>query len=209
MRTAKLLLAALSCATLMFAGAYKADAIVTYNFNVVYTGGTPDGPPAWASLTITNFDTDVVRMSLTANWDGTLFPDQFIRDMYLNISPFLNATLVAGSVSGPANITGVTSSENGINGAAGTAFDHLVDFQVSGGPGRLTGGETVSWRVTAPGLTETHFMAVEPNMGLEAGMHIQGITGGLSGHVTTPEPASLFGISAGLLALVRARRNRK
>ncbi|NUL81767.1 MAG: PEP-CTERM sorting domain-containing protein [Armatimonadetes bacterium] len=195
--------------TALFMGSQRAEAIIIFNFDTVYTGFTPDGPPAWATLTIVDFAADEVKMTLSANWDGSLYPAQFIRDLYLNISPFLNATLVSGSVSGPAVISGVSSSLDGINGGAGTSYDHRVDFQVAGGPGRLTGGETVSWRVTAPGLTEAHFLATEPGQGLEAGMHIQGITGGLSGHVTTPEPASLFGIASGLIALARARRNRK
>ncbi len=114
---------------------------------------------------------------------------QFLSRLWLNVDPFTSVSLVSGSVTGDATVGSVSSSSNGENGAAGNKFDVFVLFETANNPGRLTGNETVGFHLTGTGLDAAAFQSLTNN-GIPVGAQIQGITGGLSSHVTVPEPGS-------------------
>lgn len=184
--------------------AIGANALV-FDLNTVYTGATPTGTSPFATVSITDFAADEVAVTVTAN--GGWVASQFLSRLWLNVDPFTSVSLVSGSVTGAATVGSVSSSSNSENGGAGNKFDVSVLFEVSNNPGRLTGGETVGFRLTGSGLSAADFNSLTNN-GIPVGAHIQGITGGLSSHVTVPEPGSIAAIVTGVIGLLGLRRRK-
>lgn len=183
---------------------------VTWNYGTVHSsaaGLIPSGDAPWATLDFNQNGVNQVDFTLTHN--ATSASGQFLREFYMNIAPFVGATINFTDTS-DANVNSASVSENAYGHATATGFDVNIKFQVSGGPGRLTAGESVSWSIVGSGLTESHFEAYSggnaPALSL---IHLQGIPGGDSSHIEAspvPEPATLSAVILGAAALLRRRR---
>ncbi|HMS54052.1 MAG TPA: PEP-CTERM sorting domain-containing protein [Fimbriimonadaceae bacterium] len=203
MKNTKTLMTVAAMATLGFAA--NAAHALTFDLSLVYTGATPGGTAPWMTITITDVAADTVNMSISHNASSAA--GQFISDVYFNLDPFVGSMSVSNEVNANKR-SGLTLSNNGINGAAGNVFDMNVQFVTSnssGGANRLKPGETWSADLMAAGLSANSFNAVN-NMGNYVGAHLQGIQGGLSSHITTPEPGTWAAIGLGALALLRKRK---
>jgi hypothetical protein len=174
----------------------QASASIVFNFNTVWTGGTPIGPSPWATMTITDI-AGGVQISLTNS--PTNASGQFISKLNL----LFNA-LPTGS-----NSTGdpyVTSISLGNYTDAGLSFNVGVNFKMAPPPQRLLPGGTSTFKLF--GVSTSDFAGLNDS----AMVHIQGIptdTGTISGKIIAPEPGSLIAIGTGLAGLLGLRRRRK
>ncbi|MFT0752594.1 PEP-CTERM sorting domain-containing protein [Synechococcus sp. RC10A2] len=174
----------------------QASASIVFNFNTVWTGGTPIGPSPWATMTITDI-AGGVQISLTNS--PTNASGQFISKLNL----LFNA-LPTGS-----NSTGdpyVTSISLGNYTDAGLSFNVGVNFKMAPPLQRLLPGGTSTFKLF--GVSTSDFAGLNDS----AMVHIQGIptdTGTISGKIIAPEPGSLIAIGTGLAGLLGLRRRRK
>lgn len=186
--------------------ATSAQAIVTFDYEIVHTGATPGGTPPWATLTIMNDGPNKVDMTLSHNASSA--SGQFISKLLLNVDPFITDLDI---IENSPKITGAGFGQDAF-ADAGAGFDVEIQFEVSGAGGgvnRLKPGESVSWEITGTGVTENHFEAFSTGVPLLSLIHIQGIAGGESGKVTVvPEPATLLAVGAALSGLLVRRRTR-
>lgn len=199
-------------ATTVLAGCLTTSAsAVTWDFGQVHVSASdaPSGAAPWATLTFVQNGAGVVDFTLTHN--SASAAGQFLRNLYLNIVPFVGGITMTELDETQANIVGMSTGSNAFGHASATGFDMLIEFQNSGGAGRLNPNESVSWRASGTGLTTGHFEAfssgANPAMGL---IHLQGIPGGFSSHIevnAVPEPATMVGLA--VLGGCVARRLRR
>jgi hypothetical protein len=183
------------------------QAAIQYDFSVLVTGDPPQGTSPFATLIIQNAGANTVDMTLTHNAGSA--SGQFLTKLLLNIEPFPGSPTLTHSSS---KITGFGFGLDAFNDASGR-FDMYLDFETSnrnGGADRLKPGESVTWQVSAPGLDESHFLALsQGNLNVPALLHLQGIPGGGSAKLSpVPEPASLLALLAGVAAMAGRRRKR-
>lgn len=186
------------------AGASQA---LTFNLSAIYTGATPGGTAPWATVTITDVAANKVNLRIDHNASSAA--GQFISNLYLNLDPFVGSMAISNEVNSNKRNGALGLSLNGINGAAGNQFDMSVSFNTSnsnGGANRLKPGEFWSADLTGTGLAAANFNSVDNN-GLYVGAHLQGISGGLSSHITqVPEPGTIAALGLGAMAFLRRRR---
>jgi len=172
----------------------QASASIVFNFNTVWTGGTPSGPAPWATMTITDI-TGGVQISLTNS--ATNPAGQFISKLNL-----LFNTLPTGS-----NFVGdpyVQSISLGSYTDAGLNFNVEVRFKVAPPAQRLLPGGTSTFQLF--GVSTSDFAGLDNS----AIVHIQAIPPlDESGKIIAPEPGSLIAIGTGLVSLLGLRRRRK
>jgi len=188
-------------------------AAVTWDFGQVHVSAseTPVGAAPWATLTFVQNGAGVVDFTLSHN--AASDPSQFLRNLYLNIVPFVGGITMTELNESQANIVGMSTGSNAFGHAGATGFDMFIEFQNSGGAGRLNPGESVSWRASGTGLTTSHFEAIsgghQPAMAL---IHLQGIPGGGSSHIEVnpvPEPASMIALATAASVLIGRNRRRR
>lgn len=182
-----------------FALAAASSMAQTYQFNSIVTGDTPTGGPVYADLLVEDTAPNTVKMSLSPS---TLALDtQFASRLFLNIDPSvtnLNLTSYDGRV------TGWTRDDNQVPFGGGK-YDLQVMFDIAPPADRLFGGRTAVWTFTGTGLSAASF-ATTADSGLFNVLHLQGLPGGGSSHVSSqpvPEPGLL---AAGLIGLLAMRR---
>lgn len=200
-----LILIAAACAVLASVPA----SAVTWNYGTVHSsaaGLIPAGDAPWATLEFDQNGLGQVDFVLTHNI--TSADGQFLREFYMNIDPFVAATISFTDTT-DANVNSASISQNAFSHATATGFDVNIKFQNQGGAGRFTPGESVAWSIVGAGLTTSHFEAYSnggsPALSL---IHLQGIPGGQSSHIEAspvPEPATVSALVLCSLALLRRK----
>jgi hypothetical protein len=171
----------------------QASASIVFNFNTVWTGGTPIGPSPWATMTITDI-AGGVQISLTNS--PTNASGQFISELNL-----LFNVLPTGFSSASDPYVQRINLGNYID--AGLSFNVEVRFKVAPPGARLLPGGTSNFQLF--GVSTSDFAGLNNS----AMVHIQGIPGIGSGKIIAPEPGSLIAIGTGLAGLLGLRRRRK
>jgi hypothetical protein len=168
---------------------------ITFLFNTVHSGATPDGSAPWATMTITDIIGGGVQVSLTNN--ATNPSGQFIGQLNL-----LFTTQPTGS-----NFSSdpyVQSISLGNFTDASLGFNVKVRFKVAPPTARLLPGNTSTFELF--GVSTANFVGANNS----AMVHIQAIPPlGDSGKIIAPEPGSLIAIGTGLVSLLGLRRRRK
>jgi hypothetical protein len=201
-------------------------AVITLDYNVIATGGTPTGGTPWMTATVTDV-MGGVTLSITPA--STLSASEFVGRMYFNIVGFTpNPPTNISFVSGPIGTPTFGSPPPPAPGpAGGSDFTLLINFPTANSPAgnRLEAGETalisISGVTTADFLansagfiTVAHFQGIPPNGDSSwVGNGPPGGTGGNGGGGANvvPEPVSVvaFAVVGGLGAVgVRLRRKK-
>ena len=200
----------------IFCTAAHAD-MIQYNMVHEFSGAfDPQGPQPWMTTTIDDGGTpgsveitldnlNLVGMEFVGKWYMNLVDEVTIGDLNFSVSSKIGAFLDP-----------LMSASTDTYMADGDGkYDILFDFAPPpGGASALFGvGETVVISVN-DGATGTliagDFAALSAPAGghgpFPVAAHVQGISGGESGWVTVPEPASIALLGLGALALLRTRR---
>jgi hypothetical protein len=187
-----------------------AGAVVVFDFVRVISGTPPSGSAPWARLTIQDESSNTVGFQLDLLWNSPDGTTPFAGYLLLNVESPESVSLVPGSVSGGGSISGFSSGPDSFTDA-GSKYDVKIEFLTAPPSNRLIGGESLTWKLTGPGLTEGHFKALSAPLGDPtkrdyALLHVQGTPGGQSGKLgVIPEPATLVLFGMGLVAPLAAR----
>lgn len=202
-----MLIHAVGCIALLAVTTGQRAEALTLDLGIVYTGSTPGGTAPWVTVTINDITANTVNVRVDHNASSAT--GQFVSDVYLNLNPFVSPIVLSNEINANKRNGVISLSNNGVNGAAGNNFDLGISFKTSNaqsGVNRLKPGEFWSADFSGTGLSAASFFAAN-NRGNFVGAHVQGISGGLSGHITAvPEPATLTALALGAAAVLRRRR---
>ena len=182
-------------------GVSSASAAIIFEFNIVIAGN-PQGGPVFATLLIEDSGVDTVSLTLSHTADPGPAGGQSIKTLLLNVDPFVAGVVTSGS----SKFTSYSFSENGKNDS-GASFDLKIDFDTAMN-NRFLAGDSVAMTATGTGLTENSFNAFSEGVPYLGMIHFISIPPDQdSGKVVAvPEPASLFALGLGAVALLRRRK---
>lgn len=187
--------------------------MLAWNLNYSFSGGSPSGSPPWLTVTLDDSADSVgangVRLTLSAVGLAT---GEFVRNLYLNFDPALNAAALHATAVQTSAIsnTWTLAAGNDAHKADGDGWYDLFFDLPTAGAKRLTRGESVAWDLTYTApicVASFDFLSVKSAQGFPTMAHVQGIVGGEypSGWITVgdppvdaPEPATLSLLAGGL-----------
>lgn len=174
----------------------------TYDFKDIITGDTPTGGPVYATMLLEDVAADTVKFTLTPSATGD--SAQFLSRLFLNIDPVVGPVTFSQT---QAFVTGLAQGQDS-QSFAGTDYDLLLSFDIAPPADRLSTGKSAEFTLNGSGLSASSFFVSAGPDNLFNALHIQGIPGGGSSHVTAvPEPGLMLAAGLGLLA-VRLRRRK-
>jgi hypothetical protein len=203
------------CGFLIFGFANSSFAILIYELNLEYSGGTnPAGSRPWLVATFENDTIEQGQVNLKLEARG-LTGNEFVSNWYFNIDPTYTNIL---TISPEANASPVIQNQYSAGPALG--FDIEFNFPTSNSSGLRFGAESVlNYYFWGAGLDETDFdfLNASGSGPFSSAAHVQSIglnsgsgwigTGG-SNTVPVPEPATMLLLSIGLSGLAFFGRKR-
>jgi hypothetical protein len=183
-----------------------------FNLDTVFSGNTPDGTGPWLNVTFEDSGANQVLMTVTSLLTGT---SQFISQLYFNLDPAIDPTSITESGkavdSGSFTLPTLSKGTNAFQADGDGKYDLLYDFSTAAG-GRFNNSDVMTVTLSATGLTASSFNFLSNPAGgsgpFYIAAHLQGISGGGSSWITTPEPgtvAMLLGFAIPLGLYVRRR----
>ncbi|MHC4132113.1 MAG: PEP-CTERM sorting domain-containing protein [Planctomycetota bacterium] len=194
--------------------------IVSFDMDVIFEGpGVPTNPSPWVNVTIDDGGT-AGTVDLTVSAPGLTTQSEKISALYLNLDPALDPTQLAfsapiktGNLDDPIISLGVDSFKANGDGF----FDILLDFDKDGWKRAFNGGDILQYTISLASLTADSFVfpsAPDGDPG-EYTVAVHLLSLGATGDSAwandstidpIPEPATIFILSLGGLALLRKRR---
>lgn len=204
---------------------YPAHSDITFNYNTVFSGDTPQGTSPWLTATFADTGTDQVTLTMTAS---NLVPDEFVSDFDFNLDPTMQAMNLTYTNAGGVVASSMNTTTNGSKAAGDGLYDIEFLFPTASGDrlgvGETAAGSTSVYTITGTGLSASsfNFLSCQQSDGCQsagnlgpfyAAAHIQAIPGADSGWVAPvaaiPEPADAAMLAAGLALMAFLARRRR
>lgn len=207
---------------LMLFATANAATTLTYNFDTILSGATPNGSPSWGSAIVKEIDTNSVSITVGSR----LIPDQFFSEINLNLKTGVSITGVSvsniysqvGSFTAPTTTLFASSNNAGPAHIGSSIKFAFATNNTTPDSTRFNGVDEFTYTVTGLNINNFEVTAgVPPNFEQTSFVgHIQNVNGQLETSTwvgglgvpsnQVPEPTSALLGSIGVLALLRRNR---